>query len=97
MIIVTVDFEAIKELSTLFNGSENSNHEWYFIIVSFIEEEANIMVDIIIVSHERGERTKKSFLQIILIIWISRSRYNSHQRVEVNCACHFSPSRKIGV
>ena len=29
MIIVTVVFEAMKELSTLFNGSENSNLEWY--------------------------------------------------------------------
>jgi len=60
MIIVTVNFEATKELSTLFNGSENSNLEWYFIIVSFIEEEANIMVDILWAMKEVKELRNRS-------------------------------------
>ena len=33
MIVVTVDFEPMNELSILFNGSENSNLEGYFILV----------------------------------------------------------------
>lgn len=66
MIIVTVDFEAMKELSTLFNGSENSNLEWYFIIVSFIEEEANIMVDILWAMKEVKELRNRSYKLFLL-------------------------------